>query len=203
MAKHLSGNNAIYKSSYIINSLKKEWDLLTSESKDHFYFKEFESPIQLNLGIISGGDINATLANNVILEGAIGFLSNKSMDNIKSLLHNAIKKGISHYEKEFNLIDTQGYSLSFDKLHNDPYEITENYYVSKLRKSHKKFVTNKIQGIGFPASCDSRLFFCRNNIPVVVLGCGDLSLAHSENEKVNVTEMLETIDLITDFINSV
>ncbi|MCM8804861.1 MAG: M20/M25/M40 family metallo-hydrolase, partial [Candidatus Omnitrophica bacterium] len=125
----------------------------------------------------------------VEVEGGIGFLPNKSIQEIKEGFENVIKNCkdgwiVSHYK------------LTFPKLHNDSYSIKEDHIIIKtLRESAKETGIEPIVE-GFIASCDARLFNKVGNMPVVVFGPGSLNDAHSDNEKINIIDIKKAGEII-------
>lgn len=202
MGKYQDGDNAIYKMNYIISELEKYWENLINESKNHEYFKYYKMPIQVNLGMVNGGLINASLPDKVTLNGAVGFLSNKNMDEIKIELTNSIELGIENYKKRYGDKTISDFKINFNSLHNDPYNLNldETEVLKKFSKSYLEIMKNSPIIKGFPASCDARLYKCRNNIPVLVFGVGKLEHAHSEEEEVIVSEIEKGIDIVCNFL---
>ncbi|MEI8363984.1 MAG: M20/M25/M40 family metallo-hydrolase [archaeon] len=203
MGKFNEGDNAIYKTTYIILELNKYWKSLIKESKNHIYFRYYPLPIQLNIGKIQGGLINSTLPNKVTFYGAIGFLSNKNVTQIKNELKCAIERGTQKYLKLFTVKSKKHYNIYFNSLHNNPYEIKENKYLSKFISVCSKTLVSYPDVKGFPASCDSRLFVLKKNIPTIVFGPGDLSFAHSDNEFINLRDIIKAINVVENFIYSI
>lgn len=204
MGRFDQGDNAIYKMKYILDSLEKYWQNLIKTSKKHEYFKHYKMPVQMNFGAVEGGLINASLPDRVTLKGALGFLSNKNIDEIKKDFNDVIRKGLSDYLKKFNPPKIKKhFDLIFDSLHNDPYELKEyeREIIFLLEDSFIRELKKKPIIRGFPASCDSRLIYLRNKIPVVVFGPGKLEHAHSENEQIKLRDIEKAVKVLFRFLN--
>ncbi len=200
MGRFDEGDNAIYKMKYIVSSLEDYWNRLIKESKNHDYFKNYKFPIQLNLGVINGGLINSSLPEKIILKGAVGFLSNKKISNIKNDLERYIKKGVENYKEKIKIknFPQKDYKIFFNSLHNDPYDL--KFSEKKKRVSIEEVIwriTGKESVMkGFPASCDARIIYLKNKIPTFVFGVGRLIEAHSENEFVNLKDIDKIIKIL-------
>ena len=182
MGKIWEGVNAIEKFCYLYQKLKEYEKKLIEESKNVPLFEKYKQPVQLNLGIIKGGVWPSMVCGKVEVEGGIGFLPNKTINEIKIELENVIKNCGDNWIPSH-------YKLTFPKLHNDSYSIPLNHIlVQKISDAFKE--TGNTPSIeGFIASCDARLFNKVGNMPVVVFGPGSLDDAHSDNEKININEI--------------
>lgn len=202
MARIHYGENAIYKASYVINEMKLYWNRLIHEAKTMIEVKDLPFPIQVNLGSIQGGLINSTVPDIVVIEGSVGFLSNKTIDEVKDDLFKAVETAIEKYHLDFeSKVDTD-FVLRFNSLHNDPYNLKNNemHVVERLLRATKDVIPNPMVGL-FPASCDARLFYCRNHIPGVVFGPGKLLHAHSDNEQISVRDIVKASKILLNFLN--
>ncbi len=182
MGKIWEGVNAIEKFCYLYPKLKEYEKRLIDESKNVPLFEKYKQPVQLNFGIIKGGIWPSMVCGKVEIEGGIGFLPNKTINEIKKELEDVIKNcGDSWISSH--------YKLTFPKLHNDSYSIPQNHIlVQKIYEAFKD-TGNSPCIEGFIASCDARLFNKIGNMPVVVFGAGSLDDAHSDHEKININEI--------------
>lgn len=189
MGKIWEGVNAIEKFCYLFYKLKEYENRLIEESKNVPLFERYKQPVQLNFGIIKGDGWPSMVCGKVEVEGGIGFLPNKSINEIKEEFENVIKNCgdewiVSHYK------------LTFPKLHNDSYSIPKDHIIVKtLEESAKESGIEPIVD-GFIASCDARLFNKVGKMPVVVFGPGCLDDAHSDNEKINMNDIKKAGEII-------
>ncbi|MGC8976950.1 MAG: ArgE/DapE family deacylase [Candidatus Ratteibacteria bacterium] len=189
MGKIWEGVNAIEKFCFLFNKLKEYEKKLIEESRNFPLFERYKQPVQLNFGTIKGDGWPSMVCGRVEVEGGIGFLPNKSIDDIKREIEYVIKNCgdewiISHYK------------LTFPKLHNDSYSIPSEHIIVKTLKE-----SAEISGIepvieGFIASCDARLFNKIGKMPVVVFGPGSLDDAHSDNEKIKIEDIKKAGEII-------
>jgi len=190
MGKIWEGVNAIEKACFLIQRLKQYERRLIEESKNQPLFEKYTQPVQLNFGVIKGEGWPSMVCGKVILEGGLGFLPNKNIKQIKEEFEEVIKDCgddwiVNHYR------------LSFDKLHNDAYQIPPDHPLVKTiyESAVDSGITPEI--VGFIASCDGRLFNKVGNMPTVVFGPGNLDQAHSKGEKVNIEEIKIAGEILT------
>ncbi|MCM8772308.1 MAG: ArgE/DapE family deacylase [Candidatus Omnitrophica bacterium] len=189
MGKIWEGVNAIEKFCFLYPKMKEYEKKLIEESKNVPLFENYKQPVQLNIGIIKGGTWPSMVCGKVEVEGGIGFLPNKSLKEIKEEFENLIKNCGDEWIKEH-------YKLSFPKLHNDSYSIPPNHILVETLKKSSEEVGIKPVVEGFIASCDARLFNKVGNIPVVVFGPGCLEDAHSSNEKIKISDIKISAEIL-------
>lgn len=189
MGKIWEGVNAIEKFCYLYFKLKEFERKLIEESKNVPLFENYKQPVQLNFGTIKGEGWPSMVCGKVEIEGGIGFLPNKSLDEIKREFENVIKNCNDEWISSH-------YKLSFPKLHNDSYSIpVDHILVKTMEKSAKETGIEPVVE-GLIASCDARLFYRVGNMPVVVFGPGSLDYAHSDNERINFEEIKKASEVI-------
>jgi len=183
MGRRHEAENAIEHMMEAINQMLKYEKKLIAESANYPLFERYEAPVQLCLGIIRAEGWPSMVAGECVLEGGVGFLPNKSMDQVKQELYDAVMETDDEWLKDH-------FELTFPKLHNDSYEIPADH---PLPVTFHNAVTQFEPGsevFGWNVSCDARLYNRVGNMPVIVYGAGDIQEAHSDDEKISVTEML-------------
>lgn len=193
MGRKNEGINAIEKMVKVIRALNNYEKILLKESKGYHLFQRYQMPVQLNLGMIRGGELPSTVAGEAILEGGVGFLPNKNLEKVKKELKEVIEK------IEDDWIRTH-YQLDFNRLRNEAYEINENHpLVTTLYHSSREANLDP-EVFGWNVSCDARLYAVRGGMPVVVFGPGDIAYAHSNEERIDVEEILKAAEALVLFL---
>lgn len=195
MGKIREGVNAIEKMCFIMHKLKTYERKLIEESKNVPLFENFDQPVQVNFGKIYGGTWPSMVCGFVSLEGGIGFLPNKNLNQIKQ----EIKEIIENCGDDWIV---NHYNLSFKKLHNDAYAIPVSHPIVQTIKNSAEKMGYSPQIEGFIASCDARLFNKVGNMPVIVFGPGLLEDAHSKNEKIKIDDIKITAEILTHTVIS-
>ncbi|MGB9678020.1 MAG: ArgE/DapE family deacylase, partial [Candidatus Ratteibacteria bacterium] len=189
MGKIWEGVNAIEKFCYLYPHLKDFEKRLIDESRNVPLFEKFKQPVQLNFGIIKGDGWPSMVCGKLEIEGGIGFLPNKTLNEIKKEFEDVIRKCGDEWI-------ISNYKLSFPKLHNDSYSIPVNHILVKTME--KACEESGIESIveGFIASCDARLFNKVGKMPVVVFGPGILDDAHSDHERIKIDDIKKASEII-------
>ncbi|MCX5642263.1 MAG: ArgE/DapE family deacylase [Candidatus Omnitrophica bacterium] len=192
MGRIREGVNAIEKMAEIIKELRRYEEKLIAES-DHPLFREYQQPVQVNVGIIKGGDWPSTVAGWAEMEGGVGFLPNKRLEQVQEELRALLANFPDTWIKEHSRI-------SFPKLRNDAYETPVNDpIVTDLAKAvGLSGLTPKVTG--FIVSCDARLYNRVGKMPTVVFGAGSIRDAHSRGESISITEVLKASEVLTNYL---
>ena len=189
MGKIWEGINAIEKFCYLYTKLKDFERRLIEESKNVPLFEKFKQPVQLNFGVIKGEGWPSMVCGKVEVEGGIGFLPNKTLDEIKNEFEDVIKNCGDEWI-------VSNYKLSFPKLHNDSYSIPVDHILVKTMVNSCKEAEIMPIVEGFIASCDARLFNKVGKMPVIVFGAGTLEDAHSDHEKIKIEDIKKGSEVI-------
>ena len=184
MGRAHEGVNAIEKVAALFPALRAYEDRLVAESQGHPLFARYQRPVQLNIGMIRGGDWPSTVAGEAVLEGGVGFLPNKPMAAIKEELRQVIEAAADDWTRSH-------YQLDFPKLHNDAYEDDPDHpAVQALAGACGEAGLNS-EVFGWNVSCDARLYHHRGKMPTIVFGPGSISDAHAAGEKISVAQILD------------
>jgi acetylornithine deacetylase len=184
MGRRFEGQNAIEKMMEAIRLMLIYEKKIIAESANYPLFERYEAPVQLCLGIIRAEGWPSMVAGECMLEGGVGFLPNKSMEEVKQELYDAVMQTEDQWLKDH-------FELTFPKLHNDSYEIPGDH---PLPVTLNDAVTNYEPGseiFGWNVSCDARLYNRLADLPTVVYGASDIQEAHSDNEKVAMAELVK------------
>lgn len=194
MGRRHEGVNAIEKMMEVIARLLAYEERLIAASRGQPLFARYENPVQLCLGTIRAEGWPSMVAGECVLEGGVGFLPNKSMEEIKQELLAAVLATEDEWLRDH-------FELTFPKLHNDAYEIDPAHpLVTSLNQA--------VRDCGFPSdvygwnvSCDARLYAKLAGLPTVVYGPSDIRQAHSAGESLRVDDMLAAASGLAVFLS--
>lgn len=192
MGKYWQGTSAIELMTELMLILKRFEKQLQQQSAGLALFPHTPSPVNVNIGQISGGDWPATVPAECSIEGGIAFLPNKDIPT----LHNEL---LSFIEKEASPTLRQAYRFEFGRLHNEAYQTPADH--PSVLEFHE-CVEDTIGPqpiVGWIASCDARLFAKRGQMPTITFGPGDLGDAHSLHEQIKVDDIISAAEIITKF----
>lgn len=193
MGRKFEGINAIDKGFDVIRHLYKYERKLIRESRDYPLFEKYRYPVQLNIGMFHSGILPSMVAGEAEIEGGVGFLPNKTIDEIKRELRNVITGIDDPWIKRH-------YSLEFTRLHNDAYLTDpDNSFVRAFRDSLGE-IGIKRRSMGWNVSCDARLYAKVGGIPTVVFGAGDVNKAHSREEEISIKDIIKASQGLCSFI---
>jgi acetylornithine deacetylase len=193
MGRKHEGVNAIDLACETMRILYDYEQELIGDQKEQPLFADYEFPTQVNVGTLHSGDWPSMVPGKAVMEGGIGFLPNRPMEQVKDDVVRYIEQQGSDELK-------QRYELSFPRLHNDSYEtppdhpFVQAFHRATLGTDARDTVT------GWNVSCDARLFAKVGGMPTVVFGPGDIQDAHSAGEKVEMADILTTAETLVRFI---
>jgi acetylornithine deacetylase/succinyl-diaminopimelate desuccinylase-like protein len=141
----------------------------------------------------------------LVFEGAQGFLPTHSMEEIKARTRAAFLRGIDTYLAEAGwLPDAISCEVSFDKLHNDAFacDPDSDSMHRAVRAALDVGLAESDRPLrGWEVSCDARLFAREYpGLPVITFGAGHLEQAHSNQERVHVADLLQSIGFVSLFV---
>lgn len=174
---------AIIKMAYILNGLQE----LINKKR-----------IMINVALSGSEYPNRRL----ILEGGQGFTASHNLSEIQSRIVSAVNKGIRNYlstaEIKTNSVKAK---TSFNKLHNDAYESPEGSTAWSAILNACRIMGIRLCGQekrAWGVSCDARLYAkalkmldpCKSARNVITFGAGSSKYAHSEAERVSISDVL-------------
>jgi len=155
----------------------------------------------MNFGTISGGTEQSTVADKCILRIDRRFIPGEDKDT-----------AMAEYQEIINLLKAEDKTFNA-KIEITPESILALYHPPLITSFNEPIVTSVRQavknvihteptitrGIGWS---DAALLKTYANIPTVVLGPGDLSLAHTEAEFVKIIDLINHVDIYTNIVQS-
>ena len=127
------------------------------------------------------------------MEGGIGFLPNRCLDDIRRQVREIIDAQADPWLK-------QHYTLEFPKLHNEAFETpTDHPLVTTLsRACERQRGASEISGM--IVSCDARLLHKVGGMPTVVFGPGLMKDAHSNHEQIDMKDIVKAAQILAVFL---
>ncbi len=156
-------------------------------------FAHYDLPTQVNVGMLQGGEWPSMVPARAVMEGGVGFLPNRPMEQVKRDLVRWIDERGSDELKA-------RYTLTFPKLHNDSYETPpEHPFVQAFAAAAQQAGTPE-EVTGWNVSCDARLFAKVGGMPTVVFGPGRVEDAHSVDEKVSMADIVKAAETVVRMV---
>ena len=193
MGRKHEGISAIDLSYKVIQALYEYEKRIIAESAGYPGFERYTNPVQVNVGMLHSGEWPSMVAANAVIEGGVGFLPDRSMDQVRNEVKQVIESTSDDWLREH-------YKLSFSKLHNDSYEINYNHpAVLALQQACKETGLNS-DVFGWNVSCDARLYAKVGKMPTMVFGAGSILDAHARDEKIDFSELVKSSEAIATFL---
>jgi len=193
MGRKHEGISAIDLSYKVIQALYKYEDKIVADSANYPGFESYDRPVQVNIGMLHSGEWPSMVAASAVIEGGVGFLPNRSMEQVKREVKEAIESIDDKWLREH-------YKLSFPRLHNDSYETNYSHpaVVAMEKACREAGLSSEV--FGWNVSCDARLYAKLGKMPTFVFGAGSIIDAHAKNEKVVFADIVKAAEAAVRFI---
>ena len=161
------------------------------------YYKLSDRVAPINIGTIKGGEWHSTVPESVMVEGRLGVFPGESALDARNAFENHLKK-VSNSDvwlKE-NPPILEWFEGQFESGQTD----VNHSIIRALKHAYKNVKNNSAILEGVTYGSDLRLFTNHADIPAVLFGPGDVRLAHSANEYIEIEEVLTCVKIITNLI---
>ena len=161
------------------------------------YYKLSDRVAPINIGTIKGGEWHSTVPESVMVEGRFGVFPGESALDAKNAFENHLKKVANSdvWLKE-NPPILEWFEGQFESGQTD----VNHSIIRALKHAYKNVKNNSAILEGVTYGSDLRLFTNHADIPAVLFGPGDVRLAHSANEYIEIEEVLTCVKIITNLI---
>lgn len=161
------------------------------------YYKLSDRVAPINIGTIKGGEWHSTVPESVIVEGRLGVFPGESALDARNAFENHLKKVANSdvWLKE-NPPILEWFEGQFESGQTD----VNHSIIRALKHAYKNVNNNSAILEGVTYGSDLRLFTNHADIPAVLFGPGDVRLAHSANEYIEIEEVLTCVKIITNLI---
>ena len=169
-------------------------DRLLAASKGIPLFDDFDDPMPITYGKCHAGDWPATIPNTAILEGVLGFLPNKTKEQVMQELRDAISETGSEDLKS-------NFQIDYVYRHDCHTLSPDHHLVKSLANACLKTgIQPAISAMA--ASCDSWFYQNQLKIPTVVFGPGNLGVAHSNQEHIAISQIEQAAKTLFEFLRN-
>lgn len=193
MGRKYEGISAIDLAYKVIQALYEYEKVLIADSANYPGFERYNNPVQVNIGILNAGTWPSMVAGNAVIEGGIGFLPNRSMEQVKREVLEVIRRIDDPWLQEH-------FKLSFPKLHNDSYEIDYSHPAVIALQEACRAAGLASEVFGWNVSCDARLYAKIGGMPTIVFGPGSITEAHARGEKIDFNDVVKAAEAVARFV---
>lgn len=170
--------------------LEKYHANLLKSSRGFKLFDAYPNPMPITFGKLQAGNWPAAAPNAATMEGVLGFLPNKTKEDICGEMKAALLEG-GLAEDDFELTFMYRHDCSvLDPEHEGPQMMLKNASAT----GHPLTVD------GMTASCDAWFYNNQLQVPTLVFGAGSLKVAHSIKENIAVADIAKAAEILVNFI---
>jgi len=160
---------------------------LLAESAGLPLFEAYPNPMPLTFGRLEAGNWPAAAPQHARLEGVLGFLPNRTRDQVCAELRAALLDAGQLKADDFEL----GFTYRHDCSMLDPEHFLARDLVQAARQAG---YDSRIDAM--TASCDAWFYNNQLSIPTVVFGPGSLRWAHTREEQIAIPEIARAAEAI-------
>lgn len=173
-----------------MNILEKYHADLLKSSRGFKLFDSYPNPMPITFGKLQAGNWPAAAPNKAQLEGVLGFLPNKTKEDICREMKDALlASGLKEDDFELTFMYRHDCSV-LDPEHECPQMM--------LRNAKKSGCPLSIDAM--TASCDAWFYNNQLGIPTLVFGAGSLKVAHSIKENIAISDIGKAAEILLNFI---
>lgn len=136
----------------------------------------------------------------LVLEGGQGFVPTHELEDVAARMSQAVQEGVAAYARTVGLPEgAVAGRTSFEKLHNAAYAARlDGPVLATIRQVGQQMGVSSDEPIrGWDVSCDARIFACEfPEAEVITFGPGQLALAHSNEERIDVDEVMRAAEIL-------
>ncbi len=173
--------------------LRAYHDTLLERGRGFALFDEYEDPMPITFGECTAGTWPASVPSEAIVKGVLGFLPHVDKATVQKEMRDAVAACEDEWLREHT-------ELTFPMLNNDGYVLSADHpLVAALAESAR---TCRVPtGVtAMTASCDAWLYNNLAEIPTVVFGPGSLAHAHSSDEHVRMSDIMNAAHILHDLV---
>jgi acetylornithine deacetylase len=190
-----SGVNAIEKSWVIIRALRQLEDELNLPENVPASYRGVEHPVNLNVGIIEGGDWASTVAGECVTHFRLGLFAEQSCDEIRRRIERCVREAAaadpwlreSPPTVEYGGFQAEGCECDID-----------GDFGRILQETHREWRGTDADELRATCTSDVRHFSLYHDIPVTCYGPVARNI-HGVDEKVSIDSMQRVAEVLADF----
>src|SRR5436305_3190745 len=153
----------------------------------HPLFRKLTLPYPLNIGCIQAGNWPSSVPEELVFEGRIGVAIGESSETVR----HQFEQTLTNLSKTDPWLNDHPLEIVWSGGQLDSAEIPMDHYLMKLLKQCIFDLTGNMPEIeGAPYGSDLRLFVNLGRFPALLCGPGDVNVAHTAAEFVDVQEVI-------------
>lgn len=190
------GVNAIEKSWVIIQALRDLEDQINQPENIPDLYKHIDHPINLNVGIINGGDWASTVAGECVTRFRLGLFPGQKLDDLKAKIEKAVKTAaqndpwLKEFPPQIEYIGFQAEGCTFD---------ASSALGQSISRIHQDWRGQPAEELIARCTTDVRFYELYHNIPATCYGPRAENI-HGVDERVDLNSMQRVAEVFMQLI---
>ncbi len=164
---------------------------LLAASRGFGLFDPYPNPMPVTFGRLQAGNWPAAAPSRAVLEGVLGFLPNRTRDQVCAEMRQALLAGGQFTEDDFELTFMYRHDCSV---------LDPDHELPRGLRAAAAAAGVPLTIDAMTASCDAWFYSGQLGIPTVVYGPGTLAVAHSREEHIAMADIAEAARVLTRFV---
>jgi acetylornithine deacetylase len=178
---------------YIVYDALKEMDRRRHGLFSGEYARYYENPMNvapLNVGTLSAGEWPSSVPDWLEADGRIGIFPGETVEEMHRQFEETVGAAA---EKDPWLSENRPEIKWYEGLFEPSAIDIDSDLVRSLSAAHQQMLGRRVEYEAATYGSDMRIFNLYANIPTVLYGPGDVSMAHTVNEHIEVNEVMEAV----------
>lgn len=184
------GADALHKLTRIYDALQELGSRRAAEQR-HPLMERWPTSVPLVIGQLSGGSWRAAVPAHATMSGRIGVLPGEDLEDVRQ----ALLAAVAEVTEADEWLRENPPTVRWDNDGLPGWELTQPNPLVEAMAAAQRTVRGTDAVYGITAGCDAGMVH-RAGIPVVVFGPGDIARAHSADEHILETELLEATEIL-------
>jgi acetylornithine deacetylase len=195
-SSHMGGRgvSAIDGAVELVTLVRELEEDLLREARTDPAFAGMDRPMQINIGMIDGGEWAGSVPERCTVRGFFGYHPRHSATAVLDFLRELVGRLGDPWLREHTVVSP--YSIHNEAYLGDP----DDAVAQGLRAAVRATGADVAERRAWNVSCDARLYQRLLGVPTVVFGAGSLVDAHSSHEGIDLTEWTRGVEALVTFL---
>ena len=176
-----------------IGALEDYHARLLADSRGFPLFDPYPNPMPITFGRLQAGNWPAAAPSQAVLEGVLGFLPNKTKEQVCNEMREALNAAGSSLRGNFDLHFMYRHDCSV---------VGPGHELPSTLLAAGQAAETPLAIDAMTASCDAWFYNNQLGIPTVVYGPGTLKVAHSSGEQISMSQIAEATEVLVHLVLS-
>jgi len=189
-----AGSNAIESAYLLYDSLRELEKTYNLPERKHSAYKDFDHPVNFNLGKISGGNWASSVPSKAVIEIRVGYYPGVEISQVK----NDIEKTLLEASKKIPSL--KSYQITYEGFQAEGCSFDSNSQLNQtLSQVHKAVLGRDVSKKPITCTTDARFYQLYHNIPSTCYGPEAVNI-HGIDESVSLNSVFEVCQVFAMFM---